>query len=416
MVCPVKNQPSRQVEVATEYPFESLYRPWSWIWSSLFNVFLFAVLLGIFYFYYRTRKNLRNKRIVTYRTVQVSQEESEEMKRKTALVTGGNGALGTEIVQSLIRDGGYKVLSLDILFPEDDKRNEGVNTYIQADITNLDDLFVAFKNVDVVFHCGSLAPISVRHSKDDYYQVNIVGTENIIKACAECGVKCLLYTSTAAVTWSNNPKEASFDCDESTPLPNDPLNVYVATMGKADQLVREANGKDGVATCVLRPHVTVQKLFGSIEENLYFPAGFDFETSLVSLESAAQAHLLAEKKLSGDADSSNVVAGKAYNICDQKVSILKFAKFIATEKKSSLTYLPLSLVKFLTWINDTVYRLMGIVAISESLTSMSMQHGSHTYTSSLAKCDLGWVPGIPWEDVVKSMLKKKAEEGNKKDN
>ncbi len=410
----MKNQPSRRVETATEYPYQSLYRPWSWIFSSMFNIFLFAALIGIFYVYYKTRKNGKRKRIVTYRTIQVSKGESDR-KKKTALVTGGNEVIGGEVVRSLIQDGGYEVRSLDLLLPEDEERIEGVSIYIQADITNPDDLRVAFKDVDVVFHCCGLTPTSIRHSDEDYYQVNVVGTENVIKACLECGVKRLLYTSTASVTLSKNPEETSCDADESSPLPDKPIDIYVATMGKADQLVREANGKGDLLTCVLRPSIFLQGLLAGVEENLYYPTGLDFEVSLVSIESAVQAHLKAEKKLSDNAKSSTV-AGKAYNISEQKVTLLKFAEFIATEKKTSLTYVPLPLVKFLAWINIVVYKWTGLVAVSESFTPMCVQYKSHTYVSSLAQGELGWRPSTPWEEKVRTLLKENAKEENKKDN
>ena len=350
---------------------------------------------------------------MTYRTVQVANESSS--RKMTALVTGGNGALGGETVRSLLRNGSYDVQSLDILLPEDEYRNEQVSMYIQADITNLDDLRLAFSNVDVVFHCASLTPVSIRHADEDYHQVNVVGTQNVIKACFECGVKRLLYTSSASVTVSRDPKEISCDSDESCPLPDDPLNIYVATKGKADQLIREANGKNGLKTCVLRPNVFVHSLFSAIEEILYFPSGLDFEISLVAVESVAHAHILAEKKLMDSAGSSTI-AGKAFNVSDQKVSLLDFARFVASEKKTSLTYIPLSLVKFLAWINIIVYKWTGMIAINESLSTTSVQYKSHTYSSSLARQELGWGPSSPWQEVVKTLLKKKAEKGDKKEN
>lgn len=410
----MKNTPDRRVEVATEYPYEPLYRPWSWIFSSMFNIFLFAALVGLFYIYYRSRKNGKGKRFVTYRTVQASKQVSDRKKR-TAVVTGGNGIFGGEIVRALIQDGKYEVNSLDMLIPEEDERIEGVNTYIQVDITNPDDLFLAFKDVDVVFHCGSLTPVTIRHSDCDYHEINVVGTESVIKACSECGVKRLIYTSTASVVLSKNPKITSIDSDESCSLPEDPINVYVATMGKADQLVREANGKNGLTTCVLRPSIFTEGLLYGVEEMPYYPTGLEFEVSLVSIDSAAQAHLLADKNLS-ESSEAPIAAGKAYNISEHKVTMQKFAEFVAAEKKTSLTYVPLSLVKFLAWINIVVHKWTGLVAISDSLTPMSVQYKSHTYVSSLARKDLGWAPGSSWEGVVKIVLKKKADEGNKKDN
>lgn len=412
MVCPMGNK-AKAVEVTTHYPYESIYRPWSWILSSLFNLFLIAAILGVIYFYYRTRKSRKERRPVAYRTIQV-REAGPKGDKESALVTGANGALGKEIVKSLIADGNYILYSLDVLLPEEEYRNEGVCTYIQADITSLDDLCIAFKNVDVVFHCASLTPVSIRHSKEDYYRVNVEGTENVIKACVECGVKRLLYTSSASITVSRNPKVTSVDSNESSPIPSDPLNIYVATKGKADQLVQAANGKAGLLTCILRPNAFIHSIFTALQGSLYCPSnGGDFEISVVSVESVAQAHVLAEKKLL-DGEGKSMVAGKAYNISNENVTISEFTKFIASEKKTSVTHVPFSLVKLLALLNEVVYKWTGLVTISESLTTMSMNYKTHTYVSHLAQRELGWSPSTPWREVVRELLKKNEE--NKKDN
>lgn len=404
---------AKPVELTKEYPYESHYRPWSWILSSLFNIFLLAAILGILYLYYKSRKSRKEKRPVTYRTVQV-RESARKENEVSALVTGGNGALGREIIKCLLADGNYAVHSLDILLPEEECRIEGVCTYIQADITNYDDLSIAFRGVDVVFHCASLTPVSIRHSKEDYHRVNVIGTENVIKACVECGVKRLLYTSSASVNLSKNPNLSSCDADESCKIPNDPLNIYVATKGKADQLVRAADGKGGIRTCVLRPNVFLHSLFVALEENFVCPNFSGFEISIVPVQSAAKAHVLAEKKLS-DEENAVTVASKAYNICDQKLTLPELAQFIAAEKKTSVTFVPFSLVYLLAWVNEVVYGVTGVVLINESLSTMSMGYRSHTYVSDLARRDLEWGPSKPWKEVVKCLLQEK-QIGNKKEN
>lgn len=411
MVCPMR-ETAKPVEVATEYPYESLYRPWSWILSSLFNIIIFAIIFGILYLLYRSRKT---KRFVTYRTVQVPKTSARKTEEEvSAIVTGGNGALGREIIKHLVAKGNYAVLSLDILLPEEKDYVEGVSTYIQADIANDEDLCIAFKGVDIVFHCAGITPFSVRHSKEDYHQVNAVGTENVIKACVERGVKRLVHTSSASVTLSKNPKVTACDADESCLIPTDPLNAYVASKGKGDELVRAANGKGGLRTCVLRPNVFVEAMFALFDENTYAIDSKMYEFSIVPLESVAQAHLLAERKLSDEA-SASVVSGKAYNICDQNVLLSEFAQFVAAEKKTTVTFVPVALVSFLAWINEMVYRLIGVVAVSECLSVMSVNYKSHTYVSDRARQELGWGPSKPWREVVREMLEAKKQQGNKKE-
>ena len=55
MVCPMQEKLSAP-EQATEYPFEPIYRPWSWLFSSFSNVLLLACLVGLAYYLYRRRR------------------------------------------------------------------------------------------------------------------------------------------------------------------------------------------------------------------------------------------------------------------------------------------------------------------------------------------------------------------------
>lgn len=57
-------------ERPVEYPYEALYRPWSWVLSSFTNLFIFAALVGVAYMIYK--KNRGVKRTAMYRYVQFS--------------------------------------------------------------------------------------------------------------------------------------------------------------------------------------------------------------------------------------------------------------------------------------------------------------------------------------------------------
>lgn len=406
-----KKSPTK--EVVTEYPYQSMYRPWSWVFSSFLNIFLFMALAGLLYFYYRKRK-AATKKYVTYRTRVVRQRDENALgKKKVALVTGGNGGLGKELVRILAENGDYEVHSLDLLLPDEDSSNGNVYTYIQADINNKNDLLIAFKGVDVVFHCAGLVPTVLRNKKD-FHTINYEGTKAVVDACTACGVKRLLYTSSASVTLSRDPKYVSENCDESCPLPDDPLNPYVASKGAADKCVRDANGKSGLTTCVLRPNAMIEAMYYVLEKSLSGVSGYDFELSVVSVSSAARAHVLAENKLVEDGKDSTV-AGKAYNIGEEKLRVAEMVAFVAKELKTSSISFPISLVRFLAKLNEVVFKLTGLVAISPFLTSISVNMKTHTYVCERARQDLGWVQGPSWKEVVSDLVKKGKEkkEGKK---
>ena len=61
----------------------------------------------------------------------------------------------------------------------------------------------------------------------------------------------LVYTSTSTVVLGKD-RTPRFS-DESHPYPDDHLDIYTETKAKAEKLVVAANGRNGLATCTLRP-------------------------------------------------------------------------------------------------------------------------------------------------------------------
>ena len=254
MGCPMLEKQDSKAEASTEYPYESIYRPWSWILSSSTNLFLIAALVCLAYMLYKRNRAKGKRRVLTYRTVEVNQPlmKSEDPTKINALVTGGGGMLGREIVRILVENGGYNVNSLDLFIPEEERRNSKVCSYIQADITNYDDLRIATRGMDVVFHTAAILPTVIGVTNDDFEQVNLQGTENVISACRECEVKRLIYTSSIDVVLGKGVTKVE-NIDEDYPFPKKALNAYVKTKMEAEKAVLAANGKSGLTTCAVRP-------------------------------------------------------------------------------------------------------------------------------------------------------------------
>lgn len=185
-------------------------------------------------------------------------------------------------------------------------------------------------HASVVIHTAAIVGINLPSEKT-INAVNVKGTENIIKACLECSVGRLVYTSTVDVTlgWSDN-----YNLNEATPLPGDKVSdflfgQYAFTKMQGEKKVLEANGcllSNGVSlvTCSLRslvmygegdqafiPNVinTAKNQFG------YLPrmgnSNAKFHTCYVG--NTAWAHVLAADVLR---TNPKVVAGKAFFIGD----------------------------------------------------------------------------------------------------
>lgn len=124
------------------------------------------------------------------------------MSKKTYLVTGGAGFIGSHIVERLVRDG-HRVRVLDDFSSGKESNLESFRTEIElvkGDIRDAAIVSEAMKGVNVVFHEAALG--SVPRSVADpltTHEVNMTGTLNVLLAAREAGVKRVVYASSSSV-------------------------------------------------------------------------------------------------------------------------------------------------------------------------------------------------------------------------
>ena len=424
MVCPMLDQANQQdLQAPTEYPYQSLYRPWSWALSTLSNFFLFAVLFLVGYAVYRRRrKSWKNGSSVSYRKVDIRREEEG---RDNVLVIGSEGNFGSHLVKCLLSEGSYNVHCLDSFIPFKEDRNSEVCSYIQADIRSYDDILLSIRGVQAVFHAGSLTPYQSFAKKADFYHTNVTGTENIVRVCRERSVKRLIYTSSAIVVVGK--KWNKQHADETVSFPKSHCNASSASLASAEQLVLRSNGKDGLATCAMRLAPVICDVNDPFMESLLTQTAFivknaDHGVTLVDVGASAKAHILAEKKLRSG--TTSIVAGKAYNL-GSKTRVM-FRDLIGKMASDGETVWgqppPIEVSKWvltlLAYINYYSYKMTGVLLVSKNLSPLLLYiHTTElTFSSTSAHRDLGWEDQAEWQEVIASLvLTHKARQENKKE-
>jgi uncharacterized protein YbjT (DUF2867 family) len=108
------------------------------------------------------------------------------------LVTGAGGFLGRAVARRL-NEAGHAVVAL---VHENAAGIDGVEQR-SGDIVNLDAMTQAVAGCDAVMHCA--AQVTPFGRIDDYYDINVRGTDNLLAACEIAGVRKLVFTSCAGV-------------------------------------------------------------------------------------------------------------------------------------------------------------------------------------------------------------------------
>lgn len=132
-------------------------------------------------------------------------EISKLLQGKVVLVTGGEGYVGTHLVNKLVELGASRVVSVDkarcsnCLEPKPIGKQKASVTLYAADVRNYDALTHIFgvEKPDIVFHLAAqrlpwLAEIQIRET----VTTGIFGTQNIIQLCESYGVQQCIFSST----------------------------------------------------------------------------------------------------------------------------------------------------------------------------------------------------------------------------
>lgn len=148
-----------------------------------------------------------------------------QVLKSKVLVTGGAGFIGSHLVQELVSNG-YSVSVLDNLSTGKLDRikpliSNSSATFINGDIRDLETVRSAVLGVDSVVHLAAIKDIQFSIKNPSLtFDVNTVGTKNLLDACVNSGVRRFVFISTSAVYGNAR----YLPIDEGHPL--NPLSVY----------------------------------------------------------------------------------------------------------------------------------------------------------------------------------------------
>ena len=181
-----------------------------------------------------------------------------EIEKKSVLVTGGAGFIGSHLVEALLEKACHVTVFvhynsfnrwgwLDYL-PEAKKEKLEIFT---GDIRDPNGVREAMKGCEIVFHLAALIGIPYSyHSPDTYVDTNVKGTLNVLQAARQLGITRIVHTSTSEI----------YGTAQFVPIteehPVNPQSPYAATKASADFLALTFFRSFNTPVVVVRPFNT----------------------------------------------------------------------------------------------------------------------------------------------------------------
>ncbi|MCD7813593.1 MAG: polysaccharide biosynthesis protein [Lachnospiraceae bacterium] len=134
---------------------------------------------------------------------------------KTLMITGGTGSFGNAVLNRFIKTdiGEIRVFSRDEK-KQDDMRHEfqanmpevaGKIKFFIGDVRDINSVRTAIHGVDYIFHAAALKQVpSCEFFPMEAVRTNVLGTDNVLTAAIEEGVKCVICLSTDKAAYPVN--------------------------------------------------------------------------------------------------------------------------------------------------------------------------------------------------------------------
>lgn len=289
------------------------------------------------------------------------------------LVTGSAGHLGEALMRTL-RESEHDCVGIDLL--------ASAYTGMQGSIVDRDFVRNAMRGVDAVLHAATLhKPHVATHRRQDFIDVNVTGTLNLLEEASRAHVGAFVFTSTTSAfgrALSPPPGEpAAWLTEDVAPVPK---NIYGVTKVAAENICELVHRDTGMPCLVLRT-------------SRFFPEQDDLPEVR---EAREDANIKANELLYRRIDIEDVVG--AHLLALDKAPSIGFARYIVS---ATTPFSRDDLAELRRDAPAVVRRLVpGYVEEYERRGWTMFESIDRVYDNTAARRELGWQPTVDFAHAI----------------
>ncbi len=312
-----------------------------------------------------------------------------------ALVTGGTGFVGANLVRELLRD--RRRVRVLARRGGDRRALEGCAVEIvEGDLLDAAAVREAVRSVRHVYHVAADYRLWAPDPRE-LYRVNVDGTRSVLGAAAEAGVERIVYTSTVGAV--GIPKDGT-PGDERTPVGlSDMVGVYKASKFLAERVADECAAR-GVPVVIVNPSAPIgpwdikptptgQMVVDFLNGKMV--ATLDTGLNVVHVRDVARGHIQAAERGR---------TGERYILGNENLSLLEIFEILA--RITGISAPRFRVPYAVAW--TTAAAMQGIAALTRRppavpLTAVRMARKRMYFSAAKAVRDLG-LPQTPAKEAL----------------
>ena len=317
-----------------------------------------------------------------------------------AFVTGATGFIGASIVRELLKEG-WRVRVL--VRPGSDRRNlAGLDLELhEGDLSERAPLTRVLSGCDALFHAAADYRLWTR-TPQTMYDVNVLGTRNILSAALAAGVEKVVYTSSVGTL--GNPGDGT-PGTEATPVDFSQMVGHYKKSKFLAERAAESYLDRGLPLVIVNPSTPVGPMdvkptpTGKIIVDFLngkMPAYLDTGLNLIDVGACARGHILAAQKGR---------IGQKYILGNRNLTLAQIFEMLSqiTGLKAPRVKLPYYPILLAAYANQAISAVTGREPLIP-LAGVQMARKFMYFDSGKAQAELG-LPQTPVEDALERAVR-----------